>query len=62
MKIIECIWFGKIGIIIVERDKIKQGYIGIGTGFDEKSDIKHILDWGQKLSLPFFERLVESMK
>lgn len=49
MKIIEALWFDKIGIILAKddvTDKYKS-YIGIGEGSDEEADTKYISQHGK---------------
>ena len=60
MKILDATWFNTVGIVATknEMDEINF-YIGIGNGFSEEIDRKHIAEWGTKINtenlIHFFE-------
>lgn len=69
MEIKQAIWFTPggqsqcIGIVIGEDEKTheKKAYIGLGQGHDEQSDIRHILDWGAKVSREILEQMLKAL-
>jgi hypothetical protein len=56
MTILESVWFGPIGIVKVRLDGEIRFFIGIGRGWDQKMDERHISEWGNSFNPndPFF--------
>jgi hypothetical protein len=51
MRVVDAIWFNKIGIVLAEDEvtKERKAYIAQGRGDDEQEDIEHIKNFGRKL-------------
>lgn len=68
MKVIDAIWFtdveGVVGVVVAEDPLTteRSAYIGIGTGFDERVDTEHIIDWGGKLSLDTLQKVMGQLE
>lgn len=68
MKIVETIWATTndscIGIVLAEDDFTKEhkAYIGIGSGFNEEVDTKHISRVGSPFPLASAERIYKFLK
>jgi hypothetical protein len=66
MEIIDNIWFTSkkvIGIVLV-KDPYEgyKSYIGVGDGYNELDDIKHITEWGNKFPLEAAKKLFPHIK
>lgn len=49
MKVIDAMWYNAVGIVLAyDEYEGFQYFIGVGDGFDEKTDAKKIADWGSK--------------
>jgi hypothetical protein len=59
MKIIDSVWYGVIGIVMVQSEyEGTKLYIGQGKGFNQKEDEDYIAKWGMTFNPndKFFER------
>ena len=41
------VWFGAIGIVLMNNGHEEKAYIGSGLGFNQEADEKRILEWGK---------------
>jgi hypothetical protein len=64
MKVISDTWFGKVGIVVTDSPEfeIRDAFIGIGQGNDEKADIEKIVAWGNHLPLVYLKELVAQLE
>ena len=56
-KILGSVWYGKIGIVLVD-DYEQKAYIGIGEGVNQQEDEQHIAFYGTPFDLEFTKRMV----
>lgn len=68
-KILSSLWFnemgrvGCIGIVTVENELgERKAYVGIGSGFDEAADARHIAEYGGKLTLDDAKAIVARLQ
>ena len=59
MKIINTIWFSKIGIVMGKDEVTNEpkAYIGLGAGINEEADIKYITKRGSKFTKKIAQKL-----
>ena len=67
MKVIETLWFtatdGCIGVVL-GKDEVtgeSKAYIGLGAGFDEAADTRHIVEWGAKITVENTEGIMKHL-
>ena len=64
MNVIDDIWFGNIGVVIVvdKFGKERKAYIGVGQGYDRAVDVCKIVQWGYPLPREILKELYETLE
>jgi len=58
VKVIGSIWFGKIGIVLIDNGFERKSYIGNGYGLNQSDDEQYISKMGNKFPLKEAESLI----
>jgi hypothetical protein len=61
---IDDVWFGNIGIVVIEDDltKERKAYIGVGGGVCKEADMEKIKSWGMPVSMNILKELCRVME
>lgn len=57
-KILGSVWYGKIGIVLIDDGYEQKAYIGIGFGISQDEDEQFIANYGTPFDLEFTKRMV----
>ena len=58
-KIKGSVWFGKIGIVLINNGYEDKSYIGIGHGINQKEDEEFIVERGMPFPLKSAKLMIE---
>lgn len=57
-KILGSVWYGTIGMVLIDDGYEQKAYIGIGYGDNQKEDEQHIASYGMPFDLEFTKKMV----